>query len=549
LACVGLVKKVFLPVTFGGLAAQPICWSARRAAHNTPLQKPADMSWSGQPLTPRLPAGEPTTGLATVTFSGISMNFKLNPWSCGPIAALVVALSVVACGGGGGGSSSSSATVTPTSSVYSGSVSGFGSVIVNGVRFDTVGARTVDDDGAEVRLEDLRIGMLVTISGSADDSTGRGTATQLSLSHGTTGPITNVNAGAGTFDVAGQPVLTDPSTVYVDIPGGFADLANGATTVAEVHGVLQSNGTLLATVIENKTGFVGVRLVGRMASLDTTAKTFVVGGLTVNYAAVSPAPTGLGNGKRVKIKTTATPAGNLLTLVSDSKVKVNSGAAYGETEAANTYLKLEGVVETLPDSNGLLTVSGTPVNLSSATGKSIITTVGQLIEIKGTWDGSVLQATKVEAEDEGDDRNELYGAVSELQPSSGTPTSVVVHGVTVDVSSAVFTNGKSAADLVVGSYVEIKGHVVDGVLVATKVELKTGSDAAGREFEDYGVISEFSSASSFKVNGVTVDASSARFEDGKTASDLGNDVYVEIKGALTNGVFIATKVEIKAAPV
>ena len=473
---------------------------------------------------------------------------KVKTWARGPIAALAVALAVSGCGGGGGDSSSSSTTSTPTSSVYSGSISGFGSVIVNGVRFDTVGKSTVDDDGAEVRLEDLRIGMMVTVKGSADDSTGRGTATQLSLSHGTTGPITNVNAGAGTFDVVEQPVLTDPSTIYVDIPGGFSDLADGTTTVVEVHGVLQSNGTLLATVIENKTGFVGVRLVGRMASLNTTAKTFAVGGLTVNYAAVSPAPTGLDNGKRVKIKTTATPEGTLLTLLSDSTVKVNSGAAYGETVAANTYLKLEGVVETLPDSNGLLTVSGTPVDVSSATGKSIITAVGQLIEVKGTWDGSVLKATKVEAEDEGEDRNELYGAVSELQPSSGTPTAVVVHGVTVDVSSAVFTNGKSAADLVVGSYVEVKGQMVDGVLVATKVELKTGSDAASSEFEDYGVISDFSSASSFKVNGVRVDASSASFEDG-TASNLVNGAYVEIKGAQNaSGVFVATKVEFKSAP-
>ncbi len=112
------------------------------------------------------------------------MNFKLKTWASGPFAALAVALSVVACGGGGGGSSSgssSSATVTPTSSVYNGSISGFGSVIVNRVRFSTVGATTVDDDGAEVRLDDLRIGMRVTVSGTADDSTGRGTATQLLL--------------------------------------------------------------------------------------------------------------------------------------------------------------------------------------------------------------------------------------------------------------------------------------------------------------------------------------------------------------------------------
>ena len=470
------------------------------------------------------------------------MNFKLNPWSCGPFAAIAVALSVVACGGGGGDSSSSSGTVTPTASVYSGTVSGFGSVIVNGMRFDTVGATTVDDDGAEVRLDDLRIGMRVTVSGSADDSTGRGTATRLSLSHGTTGAITSINTTADTLVLLGQTVTTDASTIYEGVTA-FDLLEVG--DVIEVYGVLQSDNTVLATLIETKSAPTGIRLVGRMSALDTTAKTFSVGGITVNYT--SATVTGnLGNGKRVKIKAASDAlVGSVLTATA---VKVNEGAANGETVAANTYLKLEGVVETLPDSNGLLTVSGTQVNVSSATGKSIITTVGQLIEVKGTWDGSVLQATKVEAEDEGDDRNELYGAVSELQPSSGTPTSVVVHGVTVDVSSAVFNNGKSAADLVVGSYVEIKGHVVGDVLVATKVELKTGSDAAGREFEDHGVISEFSSASSFKVSGVPVDASSARFEDG-TASNLVNGAYVEIKGAQNaGGVFVATKVEFKSAP-
>jgi hypothetical protein len=470
------------------------------------------------------------------------MNFKLNPWSCGPFAAIAVALSVVACGGGGGDSSSSSGTVTPTASVYSGSISGFGSVIVNGVRFGTVGATTVDDDGAEVRLDDLRIGMRVTVSGSADDSTGRGTATKLSLSHGTTGAITSIDTSADTLVLLGQTVTTDASTIYEGVTA-FDLLEVG--DVIEVYGVLQSDNTVLATLIETKSAPTGIRLVGRMSALDTTAKTFSVGGITVNYT--SATVTGnLGNGKRVKIKAASDAlVGSVLTATS---VKVNEGAANGETVAANTYLKLEGVVETLPDSNGLLTVSGTPVNVSSATGKAIITAVGQLIEVKGTWDGSVLQATKVEAEDESNDRNELFGAVSELQPSSGIPTAIVVHGVTVDVSSAVFTNGKTAANLAVGSYVEIKGYVVGDVLVATKVELKTGSDAAGREFEDYGVISEFSSASSFRVDGVLVDASSARFEDG-TASNLVNGAYVEIKGAQNaSGVFVATKVEFKSAP-
>ncbi len=337
----------------------------------------------------------------------------------------------------------------------------------------------------------------------------------------------------------GQTVTTNASTSYEGVTA-FDLLELGV--VIEVYGVLQSDNTVLATLIEKKSAPTGIRLVGRMSALNTTAKTFVVGGLTVNYATATTVTGTLGNGKRVKIKAASDVlVGSVLTA---SSVKVNSGAAYGETVAANTYLKLEGVVETLPDSNGLLTVSGTPVNVSSATGKSIITTVGQLIEVKGTWDGSVLQATKVEAEDEGPDRNELYGAINTAPQLVGTDTLFEVHGVPVSVPAAVVGSRTFA----LGNYVEIKGYVVGDVLVATKVELKTGNDAVGREFEDYGVISDFSSASSFKVDGVPVDASSARFEDG-TASNLVNGAYVEIKGTQNaSGVFVATKVEFKSAP-
>jgi hypothetical protein len=465
------------------------------------------------------------------------MDFKLKPWACGPIAALAVALSVVACGGDSSDSSSTtSGTVTPTSSVYSGTVSGFGSVIVNRVRFETVGASTLDDDGAEVRLEDLRIGMPVTISGSADDSTGRGTATRLLLSHGTTGVITSINFETDTLVLLGQTVTTNTFTNYEGVTA-FDLLEVGS--VIEVYGVLQTDNTVLATLIERKNAPTGIRLVGRMSALDTTAKTFLVGGITVNYASPATVIGTLGNDKRVTIKAVSDAlVGNVLTA---SSVKVNEGAANGEPVLANTYLKLEGVVETLPDSNGLLTVSGTQVNVSSATGAAIITAVGQLIEVKGTWDGSVLQATKVEEEDEGPDRNELYGAINTAPQLVGTDTLFEVHGVPVSVPAVVV--GSRAFAL--GNYVEIKGNVVGGVLIATRVEIKTGSDAVGSEFEDYGVISEFSSASRFRVNGVLVDASSARFEDG-AAGDLSDGDYVEIKGAQNaSGVFVATKVEFK----
>lgn len=53
------------------------------------------------------------------------------------------ALLLAACGGGGGGEPPRA----QASSFTSGAITGFGSVIVNGVRFDDAAAELVDEDG------------------------------------------------------------------------------------------------------------------------------------------------------------------------------------------------------------------------------------------------------------------------------------------------------------------------------------------------------------------------------------------------------------------
>ena len=75
---------------------------------------------------------------------------------------LWLALALVACGGGvdSGGTGA-------TSSYASGPITGFGSVIVNGVRFDDSLASISDDDGTLRQRGDLRLGMSVEIRGSA----------------------------------------------------------------------------------------------------------------------------------------------------------------------------------------------------------------------------------------------------------------------------------------------------------------------------------------------------------------------------------------------
>ena len=78
-------------------------------------------------------------------------------------------------GGGGGGGSSTTPGTTPTSSatttavVSTGPITRFGSVILNGIEFDTTQAEIRVEDQV-VREDDLRIGMRVAVEGVRDNN-------------------------------------------------------------------------------------------------------------------------------------------------------------------------------------------------------------------------------------------------------------------------------------------------------------------------------------------------------------------------------------------
>jgi hypothetical protein len=505
------------------------------------------------------------------------------------LLALASAAMLTACGGGGDTTPAVNNTAPAAAAVYAGPITGFGSVIVNGMRFSSVGATLQDDDGQDINLDQLKLGMTVRVSGTADDSTQLGTASQLALVHGIRGTVTTVNASANTLTLLGQTVNTNTATAYQGV-SGLTGLTAGQSV--EVYGALQADGSLLATLIQLKTtAFTTLSVNGLVGNLSATS--FKVGSLTVNYS--TAVVTGvLGDGKRVKIKAAASNFDAVNNVLTASTVQVaEASSVYGAAVTAGAWLKIKGIADAAPI-NGVLKVSGTPVNLSLAVikGNTSTITAGQLLEVKGNWDGSVLQATQIEQDgyraSQIGGNNELYGAVSSI-----TGTTVVVNGVSVDLSGATFGHGATLAQVAVGSYVEIKGNLSGNLLQATKVELKTNSTGSSTStdsshsngsststdsshsndsstssdsshstgsstssdsshstvgdvtYEQFGQVSGFTSVASFNLNGLTVDASAARFEHANAAS-LANGVYVEIKGTQgNNGVFIATKVDIK----
>ena len=103
-----------------------------------------------------------------------------------------IALTLVACGGSG--SSGGVAGIGGSGFISSGSVTGFGSVFVNGVKFET-GSATFDiDDSGSGSQDDLAIGMVVKVNGSINDDGVTGTATSISFDDELQGPVSSLSA-------------------------------------------------------------------------------------------------------------------------------------------------------------------------------------------------------------------------------------------------------------------------------------------------------------------------------------------------------------------
>jgi hypothetical protein len=331
--------------------------------------------------------------------------------------------------------------------------------------------------------------------------------------------------------------------------------------------LVQADGSFLATLIERRTAQAAYRIRGQVSNLDTVNKTFSVGTLAVNYG--TSAITGLlANSAWVKVQATTAPLLGVLTATAVlTQTAQAGGGASGLVAgvASSSVMKLKGVAAGAPIANNI-TLAGVNVSLANALylgGTAAAIAAGTALEVKGTWNGSTLQATLVEFEGyratnvNGGAAYELYGAVTAFTSNSN----LVVQGVTVNASSVT----GFPASIAVGTYLEIKGNMTAGVLTAMTAKYTAantgvivggghGDDGSGDDnhgggtfqtnsYEINGVVSGYVSLSDFMVNGVRVNASAAFFEHGGTVS---NARFVEAKGNTNaSGIFIATKIEVK----
>lgn len=325
-----------------------------------------------------------------------------------------IALTVVACGPSGSGGL---AGIGGSGYVSSGSVTGFGSVFVNGVEFETDSATLYDVDGDIDGVQaDLAIGMIVKVAGSINANGVSGTATSIIFDDELQGPVSGIQ---GTYDVKRSFSVLD-ITVIMDSGSTTFDVSDDVIAPppifdfdtirdnnnVEISGFFDSSGNLQATRVELK-------------EIDFVENSSIVEvkGITANVN------------------------------IGDRSFNLGSDPGSLFVDA------LDATLEDLPNDE--------LVN-------------NQLVEVKGTFTTitNTIKATKVEAEDDSiDDTNEfeLEGLISGYVNKN---TIFNIGSISVDASKATFE--PTTLVLEDNLRVEAEGAVVDGVLIATEIELEGG---------------------------------------------------------------------------
>jgi hypothetical protein len=391
----------------------------------------------------------------------------------GLLALIGGAAALSGCGGGGSGTASVGSG--GTGSFSNGAISGFGSIIVNGVRFDDSKASITDDDGAAHSSSDLKLGMVVAITGSsvtAGTTGSSASASSITFGSELRGPIDSI--GSQSLVVLGQTVQIRASTVFEEgIAGGLAGLSVGQ--IVEVHGFIDpATNQITATRIEREASASSYKLQGQVQTLNTTTKTFVIGTLAISYAGISSAalPANLANGLLVRVRLAILPASGMRTAISVSPVALK---VEDHSEA-----ELEGTV-TAFTSTSSFSVNGLPVDASTASfpNGTAALKIGARVEVKGSVSNGVLVATavKLESESEIDSQEyELHGAITNL--NTGTKT-FVVRGVTVSYAGTVTFESGDASKLALvngtSAVVEVKGtySATTNSVTATKISFES----------------------------------------------------------------------------
>jgi hypothetical protein len=361
-----------------------------------------------------------------------------------------------------------------TTILTNGVITGLGSVYVNGARYDTdAAAVTMDDESAQP--VQLKVGQYIELKGH-QHADGSHAADVIRYHDVLEGPISSIDATAGTLVAIGQTVHITLDTVFGDgiAPAGLDGLAVG--DVIEVSGIVPADGVILATRIDVRPDGGPYDVSGYVTSVSVAEHRLNINALVVDYGSanmtdfsgVDPAV-----GDLVKVTgATFLPDGALLAI--HVELRSDDYIAAGPSDV----LEIEGVIADFVSATDF-TVAGREVTTTASTlyehGTVANLAEGTLVMVKGIAgaDG-VLVAQKIAFREVSTIR--IVAQLDAMSPYGDLQLlgiDVTSTGTTVfQDMSALALREFDLTDLTVGNWLDVRGYEQpegSGAVIATHV--------------------------------------------------------------------------------
>jgi hypothetical protein len=363
-----------------------------------------------------------------------------------------------------------------------GSVSEFGSIVVNGTEFDISNA-TIIVEGEEMGIGDLiaqdnlDVGMVVTVYGplSAEDESA--VAERVTYYDNVEGPVGSIDPvfpapNTKKIVVLGQTVFLNAVTAFKGVGFTFDTIA--VDDVVEVSGFVDHTGAIWATFIEKTGDFTpgipfDVEVTGMVQNLNAT--TFDINGLIVDYTAVVELPSGFADGMLVEVEGTLDDFANPMIAIAIEKVDELEVEDSDEIEV--TGLVTDDTLAPAEFTLGNLVVR-TDANTEFVDWPVGGIVLGDKVEAEGVLENSILLAHEVEFWKP--DQIEVEGVVD-----SGTAADFILeiepgtYQRVQTVPGTTIYEDITPGEIVPGVNLEVKGvpnDIARTILIADKVSLE-----------------------------------------------------------------------------
>ncbi|MFV2090597.1 MAG: DUF5666 domain-containing protein, partial [Pseudomonadales bacterium] len=366
-----------------------------------------------------------------------------------------------------------------------GEIDGFGSIFVNDLEMDTTDA-DVFIEGEPASESELEVGHYVVVVGDLGSLDADEVYYRSNLKGPVSAPPLAIDPLTGRYEltVMGQKVLTVASTRFNGILVGH--IVEGDEL--EVSGAIDSTGQVIATYIELENMLSEYKAIGFVASLDTGAMTFDLGGLAVDYSSAALSEfegASVAEGQLVEVRLapadfTSPPASALA-----AELELLPEPVIGEGAEVEVEGYINGFVSATEFSvNGIaVTTNGSTLYENGG-----VTSLGPdvKVEVEGIANASgVIVADEIEFKTDNAIRVEgQVTAVSVVTANSGTVSTA--QGVTFEIrASTEFEDDSSGGvdpftmnDLMMGDRIGVRGILDGTTVVAVELEREDADTSA-----------------------------------------------------------------------